>query len=62
MPKLKTYKALTKRVRKTKQGKLIARSKGQDHFNTRETGKTKRNKRSDNKLSKTISKSLKNYL
>ena len=62
MPKLKTYKALSKRVRITKKGKVIARSKGQDHFNTQETGKTKRNKRSDTQLSKSISKSLKNYL
>ncbi len=62
MPKLKTYKALTKRVRKTKNGKMITRSKGQDHFNTRDNGKNKRNKRRDQKLSKTVSKSLQKYL
>jgi len=62
MPKLKTYKALTKRVKKTKKGKVIARRKGQDHFNTHESGKKTRNKRSDQKLSKSISKNIKKYL
>lgn len=62
MPKLKTFKSLTKRVKVTKNGKVINRAKGQDHFNTRETGKTKRNKKRDESTSSKMVKSLKNYL
>ncbi len=53
MPKMKTKKAIAKRfrVKKSKKGtKVIKRSEGQDHFNARQTGKTKRNKRSDSKM------------
>ncbi len=62
MPKMKTYKALTKRVKKTKRGKLVARSKAQDHFNTHESSKKTRNKKRDHSLNKSITKSLKKYL
>ena len=44
---LKTNKALAKRIRITKTGKVIKRKAGQDHFNSRENGKTRRNKRRD---------------
>lgn len=47
MPKLKTHKATVKRFNKTKTGKLVRRKAGQDHFNARETGNAKRNKRRD---------------
>ena len=47
MPKVKTHKGTVKRIKKTKRGKLIARSTGQDHFNSRESGKTTKNKRRD---------------
>ncbi len=53
MPKVKTHKGTAKRIRKTRTGKLIARSTGQDHFNSRESGKTTKNKRRDIVLSKT---------
>lgn len=43
----KTYKALAKRVKVTKNGKILKRKAGQDHFNTRESGKVTRNKRRD---------------
>ncbi|MDD3284702.1 MAG: 50S ribosomal protein L35 [Patescibacteria group bacterium] len=62
MGKLKTFKALTKRVKITKSGKIIARAKGQDHFNTTESGNKTRNKRRDKSLSKSISKNMKKYL
>lgn len=62
MPKLKTHKAISKRVKKTKTGKLKTRSKGQDHFNSGEKGKKTRNKRKDKNLPKSIAKSLKKYL
>ncbi|PLX28861.1 50S ribosomal protein L35, partial [Candidatus Parcubacteria bacterium] len=48
MPKMKTHKATAKRfrVKKSKKGtKVLKRTDGQDHFNSRESGKVKRNKR-----------------
>ncbi|HAG27510.1 TPA: 50S ribosomal protein L35 [Patescibacteria group bacterium] len=51
MPKLKTHQGTAKRFRKTKTGKIMHRTSGQDHFNTRETGKVVKNKRRDSKLS-----------
>lgn len=56
--KLKTHKALAKRVKITKTGKAIKRKAGQDHFNSRETGKTRRNKRSDLQMSSTLRKAI----
>ncbi len=66
MPKLKTRKNIAKRfrIKKSKSGvKILKRTDGQDHFNSRESGNTKRNKRTDNKLavtatSKTILRSM----
>lgn len=51
MPKLKTHQGTAKRFRKTKSGKIMHRTSGQDHFNTRETGKVVKNKRRDSNLS-----------
>jgi len=45
-----------KRIKKTKRGKLIARSAGQDHFNSREPGKVTTNKRRDLVLHKSHNK------
>lgn len=50
MPKIKTHKATAKRfkIKKSKKGtKILKRTDGQGHFNARENGNTKRNKRSD---------------
>ncbi|HYF04769.1 MAG TPA: 50S ribosomal protein L35 [Patescibacteria group bacterium] len=52
MPKVKTHKGAAKRLRLTRKGKLIHRTMGQDHFNTRESGKVTKNKRRDQTLSK----------
>ncbi|MDB5237186.1 MAG: Ribosomal protein [Parcubacteria group bacterium] len=38
---MKTNKSYTKRIRVTKNGKLVARKAGQDHFNAKEGGRTK---------------------
>ncbi len=38
---MKTNKSYTKRIRVTRNGKLIARKPGQDHFNAKERGRTK---------------------
>lgn len=63
MPKkLKTKKAVSKRfiLKKSKKGviKIIKRAEGQDHFNARESGKTKRNKRSDVSISREMKKAI----
>lgn len=42
---MKTNKSYTKRIRVTKNGKLIVRKPGQDHFNAKEGGRTKGEKR-----------------
>lgn len=34
----KTNKSYTKRIRLTRTGKLVARAKGQNHYNAKETG------------------------
>lgn len=47
MPKLKTHQATAKRYRLTKNKKIIKRTSGQNHFNSRESGKVGRNKKSD---------------
>lgn len=51
MSKQKTVKAIKKRFKITKSGKASGKVKkvtsGQNHYNTRESGKTKRNKRQD---------------
>ncbi len=47
MPKMKTYKAVSKRFKVTGGGKLLARQAGQDHFNSRESSKVTRYKRRD---------------
>lgn len=54
MPKLKTHQATAKRFKRTKTGKIIKRTAGQNHFNARETGKVGRNKKSDLVMSKTL--------
>ena len=42
---MKTNKSYTKRVRVTKNGKLIARAKGQNHFNAKERKNTRGTKK-----------------
>ena len=52
MPKQKTHKATAKRIKRTKKGNLLRQTPGQDHFNARETGKARMNKRRDQSLAK----------
>ena len=61
MPKLKTHKAISKRftIKRSKKGvKILKRTDGQDHFNSRESGKIKRNKRTDNVMTGTMKKTI----
>jgi large subunit ribosomal protein L35 len=62
MPKIKTRKAIAKRFVVTKKKKVIKRTGGQDHFNARESGKTKRNKRRDTQIGKADQKNIKRFL
>lgn len=41
----KTNKSYTKRIKVTKNGKLIARKAGQNHFNARQTGRQRLNRK-----------------
>jgi large subunit ribosomal protein L35 len=47
MPKQKTNKAVSKKVKVTGSGKLMRRATGQNHYNSRETGNVTRSKRRD---------------
>lgn len=55
---MKTHKALAKRFKVTKTGKVLKRATGQDHFNSRESGKTTRNKRRDRQMSESYTKTI----
>lgn len=59
---MKTHKALAKRFKVTKSGKVIKRTAGQDHFNSRESGKVTRNKRRDRKMSESFTKTIKQLI
>jgi len=50
--KVKTHQATAKRFKVTGQGKLLKRTAGQDHFNSRETSTVTRRKRRDTELAK----------
>jgi large subunit ribosomal protein L35 len=58
----KTHKALSKRITITRTGKVIKRKAGQGHFNSRESGNTTRNKRSDVSMTSTVRKAIKAML
>lgn len=56
---MKTHKAISKRFKITKSGKVLKRAAGQDHFNARESGKVTRNKRRDRQMSESFTKTIK---
>ncbi len=62
MPKIKTHKATAKRFKVTKTEKVKQRKAGQGHFNARETGNTKRNKRSDIDTSPSFTKTIRTLI
>jgi ribosomal protein L35 len=62
MPKIKTHKATAKRFMVKKSGKITQRKAGQDHFNAAESGNTKRKKRRDIGLDKTLIKTVKTLI
>jgi len=60
--KLKTKKLLSKRVKITAKKKIMIRVGGQDHFNSRESGKVTRNKRRDKMIAKVNAKNIRQLL
>lgn len=62
MPKIKTHKATSKRITITKRGRVKQRKAGQAHFNSRENGNTKRNKRRDVSIDSNHIKTLKSLM
>ena len=58
----KTKKALTKRFKITKTGKLLRRVTGQNHYRSKKTGEQRRKGRKWIPLSKTEAQKLKKYL
>lgn len=62
MGKLKTVKAAAKRIRLTKNGKILKKTAGQGHFNSREPGKVTRNKRRLQTLGETNARNVKRLL
>ena len=53
---------MSSRVKVTGTGKKLKRTAGQGHFNSRESGKTGRNKKSDKTMSHTHRKALKTLM
>ncbi len=60
--KQKTSKTVAKRIRLTKNGKMIKRKGGQGHFNSREGGKVTRNKRRDISVSGSYTRNIKEMM
>jgi len=56
---MKTRKSLTKRFKITKNGKVICRAAGQDHFRAKKSGKFRRQKGINKVLSKSLAKQIK---
>ncbi|MFA6466260.1 MAG: 50S ribosomal protein L35 [Patescibacteria group bacterium] len=60
--KLKTKKILSKRVKITSKKKILIRTGGQDHFNSRESSKVTKNKKRDKEISPVNVKAVKKLL
>ena len=60
--KSKTKQALKKRVKISAKKKILIRTGGQNHFNSRENSKVTRNKKRDKTISKANVKNVKKLL
>lgn len=58
----KTKKALTKRFKITKTGKILRRASGQDHYRAKKTGEAKRKGRKWIPLAKSEVKKIKRFM
>lgn len=56
--KLKTRKCVTKKIKVSAKKKISRRHSGQNHFNAKESGKTRRNKRKSQGLNATDSQNM----
>lgn len=59
---MKTKKALTKRLKITKTGKILRRLSGQDHYRAKKTGEARRKGRKWIQLSASETKRIKKYI
>ena len=59
---LKTKKALVKRFKITKNGKILRRLTGQNHYRSKKTGEQRRKSRKWVPLAKSETKRIKRYL
>lgn len=59
---MKTRKSASKRFKITKQGKILRKKTGQDHFNAKETGNKTRKKRNMSAVSKADKRHVKGML
>ncbi len=62
MPKQKTRKSLIKKIKITGSGKITVRGTGQNHHNTRDTGKATRAKRGDKGVYPAVEKNIQKEL
>ncbi|MBU1176958.1 MAG: 50S ribosomal protein L35 [Patescibacteria group bacterium] len=62
MIKLKTNKALSKRIKVTGSGKILKRALHQSHFNAKESGNKTRRKRKTSEMSSVDIKKIKQIL
>lgn len=60
--KIKTKRAVAKRFKLSKTGKIISRTANQDHFNSTDTGNQTRAKRKDKKISSGVKKIIRRQL
>lgn len=60
--KIKTKRAVAKRFKISKTGKIISRTANQDHFNSTDTGNQTRAKRKDKKISSGVKKIIRRQL
>jgi len=58
----KTHKSIVKRIKITKTDKIMHRACGQDHFNSRDTGKQGINKKQDKVMSNANGKTIRRAL
>jgi large subunit ribosomal protein L35 len=58
MPKIKTKKSVIKKVKITKNGKVLRRSTGQNHNNSKESGAEGRSKKKDQRMFRADEKNI----
>ncbi len=62
MPKVKTHKGLSKRIKITASGKVVHRASGKSHLNSTMSGDATRSKRNKKVCEKSVAKKLEKVL